>query len=38
MLLNGTVKAYIFIIDANSTKYALEFDSSGMFVRVRTLF
>jgi len=38
LLLNGTVQAYIIIIDANSTRYALEFDSSGMFVRVKTLF
>lgn len=38
MLLNGTVKAYIVIIDANSTRYALEFDSTGTFVRVKTLF
>ena len=36
--LNGTVKAYIVIIDANSTRYALEFDAAGTFVRVKTLF
>ncbi len=36
--LNGAVKAYIVIIDANSTRYALEFDAAGTFVRVKTLF
>jgi hypothetical protein len=36
--LSGPVKAYIVIIDANSTRYALEFDATGSFVRVKTLF
>ena len=36
--LNGTIKTYIVVIDANDTKYALEFDATGNFVRVKALF
>lgn len=34
---NGTVKGYVVIIDANNTKYAVEFDASGNFVRSKTI-
>lgn len=34
---NGTVKGYVVIIDANNTKYAVEFDASGTFVRAITI-
>ena len=36
--LGDVIKAYIVIIDANNTRYAIEFDASGAFVRVKTLF
>lgn len=35
--LNGTLKGYVVIIDANNTKYAVEFDASGNFVRAKTI-
>jgi len=35
--LNGTVKAYLVVIDANSTKYLLKFDASGTFVKSVTV-
>lgn len=35
--LNGTVQGYVVIIDANNTKYAVEFDVSGNFVRAKTI-
>lgn len=34
---NGTVKGYVVLIDANNTKYAVEFDASGNFVRSKTV-
>ena len=34
---NGTVKGYVVIIDANNTKYAVEFDASGNFARAKTI-
>lgn len=33
----GTVKGYVVIIDANNTKYAVEFDASGNFVKAKTI-
>lgn len=33
----ATVKGYVVIIDANNTKYALEFDSAGAFVRSKVI-
>ncbi|MDA9554981.1 hypothetical protein N9R54_01985 [Pelobium sp.] len=35
--LNGVVKGYAVIIDANLTKYAVIFDASGAFVAVKTV-
>ena len=35
--LNGTLQAYVVVIDANNTKYALEFDGAGNFLRVKTI-
>jgi hypothetical protein len=35
--LNGTVKAYLVFIDANTTKYLVSFDASGTFVKSITL-
>ena len=34
---NGAVAGYAVFIDANATKYALEFDASGNFVKVITI-
>jgi Putative beta-lactamase-inhibitor-like, PepSY-like len=34
---NGSVKGYVVIIDANNTKYAVEFDTSGNFIRSKTI-
>jgi len=34
----GTVQAYVVIIDANSTKYAIVFDASGVFVAAKTIY
>ncbi|MGZ3922551.1 MAG: PepSY-like domain-containing protein [Flavisolibacter sp.] len=34
---NGTVKGYVVVIDANNTKYAVEFDAAGNFVAARTI-
>jgi len=34
---NGTLKGYMVIIDANLTKYAVVFDASGNFVKVKTI-
>ncbi len=34
---NGTVQGYVVFIDANATKYAVEFDASGNFVRAVTI-
>jgi hypothetical protein len=34
---NGTVKGYVVVIDANSTKYAVEFDAAGNFLKARTI-
>lgn len=35
--LNGTLKGYLVFIDANLTKYALQFDAGGQFVSAMTL-
>jgi hypothetical protein len=34
---NGTLKGYFIIIDANLTKYAVLFDASGTFVKVKVI-
>lgn len=34
---NGTLKGYVVLIDANNTKYAVEFDAAGNFVRAKTI-
>ena len=34
---NGVTKGYVAFIDANGTKYAVEFDSAGNFVNARTV-
>jgi hypothetical protein len=34
---NGTVQGYVVLIDANATKYAVEFDASGNFVKAVTV-
>lgn len=34
---NGALKGYVIIIDANNTKYAVEFDASGNFVSAKTI-
>lgn len=33
----GTLQGYLVIIDANNTKYALEFNSAGNFVNLKTI-
>jgi hypothetical protein len=33
----GTVKGYVVFIDANNTKYAVEFDAAGNFLRAKTI-
>lgn len=35
--LNSTLKGYLVLIDANSTKYALQFDANGQFVSAITI-
>jgi hypothetical protein len=35
--LNSTVKGYVVLLDANNTKYAVEFDASGNFYRAKTI-
>lgn len=35
--INGTVKGYVVLLDANNTKYAVEFDASGNFYRAKTI-
>jgi hypothetical protein len=37
IMANGAVQGYVVMIDANSTKYAVEFDASGNFVAVKTI-
>jgi hypothetical protein len=34
---NGTAKGFIVFIDANNTKYAVEFDTTGNFVAAKTI-
>jgi hypothetical protein len=33
----NTLKGYVVFIDANNTKYAIEFDASGNFVKVKVI-
>lgn len=35
---NGALKGYLVFIDANNTKYAVEFDASGQFLRSKTIY
>lgn len=35
--LNGTLKGYVVFINANNTRYAIEFDASGTFVKAITI-
>lgn len=35
--INGVVHGYCVVIDSNNTKYALQFDASGNFIRVRLI-
>lgn len=34
---SGTLKGYLVVIDANNTKYAIEFDAYGNFVKAKTI-
>jgi len=34
---NGTLKGYLVLIDANLTKYAIHFDAKGQFVKGITI-
>ena len=34
---NGVLQGYFVVIDANNTKYGIEFDSSGNFVKVKSI-
>ena len=34
---NGTVKGYVAVIDANNTRYAVEFNAAGTFIRTKTI-
>ena len=34
---SGTIKGYVVFIDANNTKYAVEFDASGNFIKAKTV-
>ena len=34
---NGVIQAYCVVIEANNTKYAVEFDAAGNFVKVKTI-
>lgn len=38
LTVNGTVKGYLVIINANNTRYAVAFDASGNFVAVKVIF
>jgi hypothetical protein len=31
------VKGFVVVIDANNTKYAVEFDAAGNFVKAKTI-
>ena len=35
--MNGALKGFVVMIDANNTKYAVEFDASGTFVSAKTI-
>jgi hypothetical protein len=35
---NGASSGYVVFIDANNTKYAIEFDASGNYLRTRTIY
>jgi hypothetical protein len=35
--MNGTIRGYVVVIDANNTRYAAEFDATGNFVRAKTI-
>jgi hypothetical protein len=35
--MNGTIRGYVVVIDANNTRYAVEFDATGNFVRAKTI-
>lgn len=37
LLVNATLQGYVIFIDANNTKYAVEFDASGTFVKAVTV-
>lgn len=37
LTINKTVQGYVVVIEANSTKYAVLFDASGNFVKVKTV-
>jgi hypothetical protein len=34
---SGTIKGYIAVIDANTTRYCVAFDANGSFVAVKTI-
>ena len=34
---NTTTKGYVVLIEANSTRYAVQFDASGTFIKVKTI-
>jgi len=34
---NGVLQGYVVVIDANNTKYGIEFDSGGNFVKVKSI-
>ena len=34
---NGTTSGYVVFIDANNTKYAIEFNAAGAFVSAKTI-
>jgi hypothetical protein len=34
---SGTIKGYVVFIDANNTKYAVEFDASDNFIKAKTV-
>jgi hypothetical protein len=34
---DGVIKGFVVVIDANNTKYAVEFDVSGTFVSAKTI-
>jgi hypothetical protein len=35
--LGGTLKGYVVFLDANNTKYAVEFDAAGNFLRAKAV-